>query len=98
MSFFDKLVVWSISLVPKFFVKNVASRYIAGTTLDDAMRVVKELNEKGCCATLDVLGEHISKNEEAEHAIEEYIKALERIDTEKLDCNISVKLTMIHPP
>ena len=95
MSFFDKLVAWSISLVPKFFVKNVASRYIAGTTLDDAMQVVKELNEKGCCATLDVLGEHISGNEEAEHAVEEYIKALERIDTEKLDCNISVKLTML---
>jgi len=65
LSFFDKLVAWSISLVPKFFVKNVASRYIAGTTLDDAMQVVKELNEQGCCATLDVLGEHISGNEEA---------------------------------
>jgi proline dehydrogenase len=44
-------------------------------------------------ATLDVLGEHISKKEEAEATAASYLEALEAIDREKLDSNISIKLT-----
>jgi len=92
---FDKLVVWTLPLVPKFLVRRVSNRYIAGPTLDDAMRVVRKLNQEGCCATLDVLGEHITKKDDAEAAVQEYVQALERINKEKLDSNISVKLTML---
>ncbi len=95
MSIFDKLVVWTLPFVPRFFVRQVANRYIAGTTLDDAMRVVRDLNQQGCMATLDVLGEHITNREEAETAVQEYIKALHRIQSEKVDSNISVKLTLL---
>lgn len=95
MYLFDKFVVWTIPIIPKFLVKRASARYIAGPTLDDAMRVVKNLNEDGCCATLDILGEHVTKDEEAESAVQEYLKALQRIEQEKLDSNISVKLTML---
>ncbi len=95
MRLFDKLVVWTLPLVPKFLVRRVSNRYIAGPTLDDAMRVVRKLNQEGCCATLDVLGEHITKKDDAEAAVQEYVQALERINKEKLDSNISVKLTML---
>ncbi|MFQ5824348.1 MAG: proline dehydrogenase family protein [bacterium] len=95
MSVFDKLAVWTIPFVPKFLVRCASARYIAGSTLDDAVRVVRSLNEEGCCATLDVLGEHVSKEDEVELAVQEYIKALQRIEQEKLDSNISVKLTML---
>lgn len=91
----NKLVVWTIPFVPKFFVRRVASRYIAGTTLDEAVDVIKELQQQGCCATLDVLGEHINSKEQAEFAVHEYLKALDKIDQEKLDANISIKLTML---
>jgi len=91
----DKLVVWTIPIVPKFLVRKVASRYIAGTTLDEAVEVIKYLREQGCCATLDVLGEHIDKREQAEHAVQEYLQILDKIDQENLDCNISIKLTML---
>ena len=95
MSLFDKLVVWTIPIVPKFLVRRIASRYIAGTTLSDAVEVVKNLQEQGCCATLDVLGEHITKKEQAEHAVQEYLQTLDKIEQEKLNCNISIKLTML---
>jgi len=95
VSLFDKLVVWTIPIVPKFLVRRIASRYIAGTTLSDAVEVIKNLQEQGCCATLDVLGEHITKKEQAEYAVQEYLQALDKIEREKLDCNISIKLTML---
>jgi len=95
VSLFDKLVVWTIPIVPKFLVRRVASRYIAGTTLADAVEVIKDLQEQGCCATLDVLGEHITKKEQAEHAVQEYLQILDKIEQENLDCNISIKLTML---
>ncbi|RMF58138.1 MAG: proline dehydrogenase [Calditrichaeota bacterium] len=95
MNALDKLVVWTIPFVPRFLVKRVAARYIAGTTLDDAMRVVRDLNAQGCSATLDVLGEHITKRQETEAAIQAYMEALDRIQHEQLDSNISVKLTML---
>jgi len=91
----DKLVVWTIPFVPKFIVRRTSARYIAGPTIDDAVRVVRNLNEQGCCATIDVLGEHITKKEEAESAVNEYLGVLDRLENEKLDSNISVKLTML---
>lgn len=95
MSIIDKLVVWTIPFVPKLLVGRISARYIAGETLDDAVRVVRELNEMGCSATLDVLGEFITNREEAERAVQEYIRALDRIHLEKLDANVSIKLTML---
>lgn len=95
MNWFDKLVVWTIPFVPRFLVRRVADRYIAGTDMDDAVSTVRGLNGQGCSATLDVLGEHITRKEEAEAAVQEYLSALDRIEQEKLDSNISVKLTML---
>ena len=95
MKMLDRLVVAAVPLIPKFIVRQVSSRYIAGPTLDDAVQVVRDLNEAGFCATLDVLGEFISTREEAEQAVEVYLQALDRIREEKLDSNISVKLTML---
>lgn len=95
MNIFDKLIVWTIPFVPKFFVRRVASRYIAGTTLDEAIDTIKNLQHQGCCATIDVLGEHIDRKEQAEFAVQEYLTALDKISQEKLDANISIKLTML---
>jgi len=95
LSLLDKLVVWTLPLVPKTIVRGFASRYIAGESIEDALRVVEELNGQGCSATLDVLGEFITRREEAERAVQEYLAALDRIQQRQLDANISVKLTML---
>jgi proline dehydrogenase len=89
----NKLVVTMMPLVPKALVRNVANRYIAGDSIADAVRLVRQLNQKNMLATLDVLGEHIFKKEEAEATVADYLEALEAIHREKLDSNISIKLT-----
>ncbi|RPH95424.1 proline dehydrogenase [candidate division KSB1 bacterium] len=95
MSLLDRMVVVTLPFVPKFIVGKVASQYIAGETLDDAVRTVRELNQKGFMATVDVLGEFISERAEAEANVQAYGVLLDRIAQEKLDANVSVKLTAL---
>jgi proline dehydrogenase len=95
MSFINKLTVAALPMVPKFIVRKFAARYIAGETLADAVRVVKELNAEGACATLDVLGEDTSRAEDAQRALREGEEALDAMAREKLDSNLSVKLTQL---
>ena len=73
--------------------RRLSQRYIAGPTLDDAVEVVRTLNEEKKMATIDVLGEEITRREEATALLAEYEDVLETIEREGLDSNISVKLT-----
>jgi proline dehydrogenase len=93
MSVLDRLVSAALPLTPKFVVGRVARRYIAGETIDDAVRVIRGLNEKGAAATVDVLGEFITDVSEARATAAEYGRMLDAIERGKLRANISVKLT-----
>ncbi len=95
INLFNKLVILLLPLIPKFIVRMVAKPYVAGPALNDGIRAVKELNQKGICATMDVLGESAQKLEECQEAIDEYFKVLDAIVAERLDANISVKLTQL---
>ena len=89
------MIASTLPYVPKTVVRKVASRYIAGETLDEALEVVANLNRRGLRATLDVLGEHVHEIGQARRAVSEYLQVLEHIYTRKLDANISVKLTQL---
>jgi proline dehydrogenase len=89
----DRAIVRFLPAVPKPVVRRLSSRYIAGRSLDDAVRVVRRLNEKGKLATVDVLGEEVTSADEARAITGQYHDALARIDEEGLDANVSVKLT-----
>jgi proline dehydrogenase len=93
MQVFDRAVVRVLPAVPRSIIRRVAARYIAGPTLDDARRVVSELNAGGIRATVDVLGEEISRPDEAEAIARAYHQALAAIETDGLDANVSIKLT-----
>jgi proline dehydrogenase len=95
MSVFNRLLVTTLPLVPKAIVGRVASRYVAGSTLDDVVRVVHRLNGEGAMATIDVLGEEVKEREKALAAVEEYVRVFEAIGREKLDANVSIKLTLL---
>ena len=56
------------------FAWQTASRFVAGESVPDAIRVIRELNEKGIVATLDQLGEHTTTAEEATHSTEVFSK------------------------
>jgi proline dehydrogenase len=95
MSAFNRLLVTGLPAVPKPIVGRVASRYVAGERLEDAVRTVRALNQQGAMATLDVLGEEVSERSKATEAVEEYLRVFEAIDREKIDSNVSIKLTML---
>ncbi len=73
--------------------RRFASRFVAGQTLDETVPAVRQLNARGITASLDLLGESVSSDNEAHAAGGEYVRVLDRIAAERLDANISVKLT-----
>ena len=75
--------------------KRLASRFVAGETLDEGVAAVRELNRAGISASLDLLGESVTKPEEARQARDMYLNTLDRIHTAGLDANVSVKLTQM---
>jgi proline dehydrogenase len=89
----DRAIVRVLPAVPRPVVKKLSRRYIAGSTLVEACRVVSGLNEEGKMATIDVLGEEITSRDEASALLAEYEDVFETIEREGLDSNISVKLT-----
>jgi proline dehydrogenase len=89
----DRAIVRLLPAVPKPVVQRLSSRYIAGPSLDDGIRVVRRLNAKGKLATVDVLGEDVTTPDESRAIAGQYDDVLARLDDEGLDANISVKLT-----
>ena len=95
MSILDRVVASSLPFVPKPLVGYFARPYIAGETLDDQVRVLRSLNAEGFMAATGILGEFIEHREEAERAVTDYQNALLRIERDKLDSNIHVKLSLL---
>jgi proline dehydrogenase len=91
----NALLARTLPFVPRVIVRRVASRYVAGETLGDAVETVRRLNAQGCLATLDVLGEDVVRFSETEETVAEYRRALDVIAEHRLDANISVKLTAL---
>jgi proline dehydrogenase len=89
----DKALVRMLPVVPKPVVQLFSSRYIAGTTLHEAVEVVRALNHDGKLATVDVLGEEITQESEARAIAQAYRDVFSAIEREQLDSNVSVKLT-----
>ncbi|MGI9202913.1 MAG: proline dehydrogenase family protein [Woeseiaceae bacterium] len=88
-----RLLIAPIPYLPKSLVWPLSKRYIAGTDLASAYNVVGTLNRLGCSATVDVLGEDSTSKDEVEQARDLYLAAIAGIDSNSLDCNVSVKLS-----
>jgi proline dehydrogenase len=88
---------WAQNLVTSWsFAWQTASRFVAGTKLADAMRVVHELNVKGINVTLDHLGEHTNTREEAQQATDDIFATLDALGADPAARgNLSIKLTQI---
>jgi proline dehydrogenase len=70
-----------------------ANRFVAGETLDTAMSAVRSLNARGITASLDLLGESVHNEAEAKHTARQYVELLDRIASEGVESNVSLKLT-----
>ena len=95
MKLINNLIIQIIPFLPKFFVKIVASPYIAGITDEEMLENVKKLNDKGFKVAIDILGEHVKTKDEATAVTNRYANLYNEITNRKLQANISIKLTHI---
>ncbi len=75
--------------------RRLASRFIAGENLEDALRVIRQANAEGFTVTLDCLGESVHEAAAADAACRTYLDLLNRLAAEKLNSHASVKLTQL---
>jgi proline dehydrogenase len=73
--------------------RRFANRFVAGETLPEALAAVRALNAKGITASLDLLGESVTNEREARDARDAYLEILAQIHDQRLDANVSLKLT-----
>ena len=92
LSRIDSLRRWMVHFGPA---RRMARRFIAGETLDEAVAVARQLQERGILTTLDHLGENVTTPEDACRAAGEYQALLQRVAAEGLPSTISVKLTHV---
>ena len=90
---FNKFIAAVLPYFPKKFIWIFSRSYISGETLDDAMRISKNLNSKHIKVTLDVLGEFIKTLDEAESNKNEYLNLIDISYKNHIDGNFSIKPT-----
>jgi proline dehydrogenase len=73
--------------------QRISRRFVAGTSVDDAVRATQALNRAGISVTIDNLGENITNPDEARHSAQLYHQILDAIVADHLDTNVSLKLT-----
>jgi proline dehydrogenase len=82
-----------LPLMPKGLVWIFSKKYIAGETIDDAIKACRELNQQGIRITIDLLGEFITRLDQAEENKRDYLTIIERVEKEKINGNYSLKPT-----
>ncbi|HNX50711.1 MAG TPA: proline dehydrogenase family protein [Thermoanaerobaculaceae bacterium] len=95
MSLVNALIRATLPLAPRPVIRFFARRYVAGTTLDQAVATVRRLAGQGCCATIDVLGESVTQRAQAGAARDEYLRVLDVLPSERLEANVSLKPTQL---
>ncbi len=93
MGLFGRVVVTFLPIMPRFIVRFISKRYVAGPNLDSAISCMQKLSSEGACFTVDVLGEEITTLDEANEFLTEYERLLDAIIEHGLDANLSIKPT-----
>ena len=73
--------------------QRLSSRFVAGTQVDDALRVTQAVNQKGLSVSVDNLGENVTNADEARASAQLYHQMLDQISSRQLNANVSLKLT-----
>ncbi len=75
--------------------RRMSERFVAGDNLDQAVAAARVCNQNGMMVSLDLLGESVTNAAEARLARDAYLEIFDRIETEKLDANVSMKMTQL---
>lgn len=82
-------------MAKKYGLRFGASRFVAGERIDQAVQVIRGLNEKKLAVTVDFLGEFVDNEREANERADNSIEAIQAIGREKLNAQLSVKMTSL---
>jgi proline dehydrogenase len=74
---------------------RIASRFVAGERIEDAIATVRRLNDYGMSTSIDFLGEDVHSAQDAAAVREEYLRLLDALAVEGARSNVSVKLTAL---
>ncbi len=91
---FNKFIAGILPYMPKKLIWIFSKRYIAGVTIQDAIRVSKKFNTEDIKVTIDLLGEFITTLDQAEDNKNQYLDIIEAIEKESINGNYSLKPTM----
>ncbi|MCK9414262.1 MAG: proline dehydrogenase family protein [Prolixibacteraceae bacterium] len=91
---FNQLIAAVLPYMPKRLVWIFSRKYISGEYLEDAIRESERINAEGCGVTIDILGEYITRLEEAEAYKIQYLEVIEQFSSNKIRGNFSVKPSM----
>lgn len=75
--------------------RRMSHRFVAGETLDEAIAAARACNNAGMLVSLDYLGENVATTADAQRARDAYLEVFDRIAAEKLNANVSCKLTQL---
>ena len=92
--FLNKIIAAILPLMPQQLVWIFSKRYIAGKTLDEAIKIAENLNKEGNVTTIDLLGEFITDISQAEKNRDEYLEIIDRVEKSDVVGNYSLKPTM----
>ncbi|MGH7526407.1 MAG: proline dehydrogenase family protein [Gemmatimonadales bacterium] len=77
------------------FARKFASRFVAGESIEEGVAAAKELAGRGITSSLDLLGESVAAEAEANAARDLYLRMLDRMCASGVEVNVSVKLTQM---
>src|SRR5258707_13581799 len=75
--------------------RRMSHRFVAGEALDEAIAAARECNDQRMLVSLDYLGENVSTTGDAQRARDAFLEVFDRIAAERLDANVSCKLTQL---
>src|SRR5215467_15588192 len=75
--------------------RRMSHRFVAGEELDEAISAARGCNDRGMLVSLDYLGENVATAADAQRARDAYLEVFDRIEAEKLNANVSCKLTQL---
>lgn len=73
--------------------QRVSRRFVAGTTVEDALSATRAMNDAGLSVSVDNLGENVTNADEARHSAQLYHQLLDEMSERQLNANVSLKLT-----
>jgi proline dehydrogenase len=73
--------------------QRLSRRFVAGTTIEDALAATKTMNQRGLGVSVDNLGENVTNADEARHSAQLYHQLLDQMQAQGLNANVSLKLT-----